>query len=444
MRSEVALLLALSGFSPQAMGALPSFTGHVVDDAMSGDCKMAGDIDGDGLLDLVVAGSIGEGLCWYRFGTWHKTLVAQPSDQFTTDGALGDVDGDGDLDIVVPDGNQGVNLVWFRNPRPAGDPAQGSLWQRVPVAALDDWGKDVEPADFDRDGRLDIAVRTSASALVFFQDAGTTWTRVMLADPLTGEGMFSGDVDSDGDTDLILAGFWLENPSEHANPRTAAWSMHVIDAGLYQEIKSVVADINGDGAMDVVYSCSEDVGDVAWYSPNGGNPRGAWTKHVVVPGLYRGHTLQVADMDGDGRLDIIVGQMHTTDERLLAVYLNSGGTNPSWTIVPVATTGLHNGVVADFTGNGFPGIFGCNWTGNPPLRFWVNHPSGCTGDLDDGRMIGSPDGGVDINDLLFFLAAYEEGQASADIDDGSGTGTPDGGTDVNDLLYFLGRYESGC
>jgi len=444
MRSEFALLVALSALSAQSLGEMPSFTGHVVDADMSGDCKMAGDIDGDGLLDLVVAGSIGEGLCWYRFGTWHKTLVAQPSDQFTTDGALGDVDGDGDLDVIVPDGNQGVNLVWFRNPRPTGDPADGALWERVPVAALDDWGKDVEPADFDGDGRLDIAVRTPASAFVFFQGDGEAWTPVMVADRLEGEGMFSGDVDGDGDVDLVFAGFWLENPSERANARSEAWAAHLIDPGLYQEFKAVVADINGDGHADVVYSCSEGVGDVAWYSPDAGDPTSSWTKHVIVPELYRGHTLQVADMDGDGAMDVVVGQMHTTDERELAVYFNSGGLEPTWTKLHVSDAGLHNGVVADFAGNGYPGIFGCNWTGNPPVRFWVNHPTGCPGDLDDGGMIGSPDGGVDINDLLFFLAAYEEGRALADVDDGSGTGTPDGGTDVNDLLYFIERYEAGC
>ena len=66
----------------------------------------------------------------------------------------------------------------------------------------------------------------------------------------------------------------------------------------------------------------------------------------------------------------------------------------------------------------------------------------CPSDLDDGRGTGTPDGGTDINDLLYFLAAYEAG--AADLDDGSGTGTPDGGVDINDLLYFLARYEAGC
>lgn len=69
---------------------------------------------------------------------------------------------------------------------------------------------------------------------------------------------------------------------------------------------------------------------------------------------------------------------------------------------------------------------------------------GCPADLDDGSGSGTPDGGIDINDLLFFLASYEAGNLAADLDDGSGAGTPDGGVDINDLLFFLGHYEAGC
>ncbi len=68
----------------------------------------------------------------------------------------------------------------------------------------------------------------------------------------------------------------------------------------------------------------------------------------------------------------------------------------------------------------------------------------CPADLDDGSGSGVPDAGVDINDLLFFLAAYEAGDISADVDDGAGNGVPDAGVDINDLLFFLTHYEAGC
>ena len=68
----------------------------------------------------------------------------------------------------------------------------------------------------------------------------------------------------------------------------------------------------------------------------------------------------------------------------------------------------------------------------------------CIADVDDGSGTGTPDGGVTIDDLLYYLQQFEAGHASADVDDGSGTGTPDGGVTIDDLLYYLLRFEQGC
>lgn len=71
-------------------------------------------------------------------------------------------------------------------------------------------------------------------------------------------------------------------------------------------------------------------------------------------------------------------------------------------------------------------------------------PPHCPADLDNGSGLGTPDGGVTIEDLLFFLNEFELGSGRADLDDGSGTGTPDGGVTIEDLLYFLFHFEGGC
>lgn len=68
----------------------------------------------------------------------------------------------------------------------------------------------------------------------------------------------------------------------------------------------------------------------------------------------------------------------------------------------------------------------------------------CAADLDNGSGTGTPDNAVDVNDLLFFLSAFEAGSIAVDLDDGSGTGTHDNAVDINDLLYFLVRFEAGC
>lgn len=68
----------------------------------------------------------------------------------------------------------------------------------------------------------------------------------------------------------------------------------------------------------------------------------------------------------------------------------------------------------------------------------------CIADLDDGSGSGTPDGGIGIEDLLYYLLQYDQGSLRADVDDGTGSGTPDGGVGIEDLLYYLARYDGGC
>lgn len=72
------------------------------------------------------------------------------------------------------------------------------------------------------------------------------------------------------------------------------------------------------------------------------------------------------------------------------------------------------------------------------------HFCGCVADVDNGDGNGVCDGGVTIEDLLYYLASFADGRPRADVDDGTGTGTTDGGVTIDDLLYFLVRFSNGC
>jgi hypothetical protein len=70
-------------------------------------------------------------------------------------------------------------------------------------------------------------------------------------------------------------------------------------------------------------------------------------------------------------------------------------------------------------------------------NFRLTGDRACVADMNDDR-------GVTIDDLLTFLALFEEGVTRADVDDGSMTGRRDLGVTVDDLLFFLARFEAGC
>lgn len=108
---------------------------------------------------------------------------------------------------------------------------------------------------------------------------------------------------------------------------------------------------------------------------------------------------------------------------------------------------------ADGSGNdvGLSRIFSTN--SNFTLRIGGNGAAGagsvhvvvtCPFDLDNGSGSGIPDSAVTIDDLLYYLVAFEAGSATADLDNGTGTLTPDGAVTIDDLLAALGRFEGGC
>ena len=430
------ILIASIAMTVSALATDAVFQQDVIDVGVAGDCKMIGDINGDNLPDLVVGGGPGENLNWYRHPDWLKTQIAIPNVEFTTDGALGDLDNDGDLDIIIPDGSSGNNLIWFRNPLPSGDPSVGAQWSRRVIGAVGDWCKDVEIGDYDGNGLPDVATRSNSTTYVFFQVALGSWSRVQLISGLTGEGMASGDIDGDGDDDLVLQGFWLRNPRPAADPKYNSWSQHIINAGLYAEFKALVIDLDQDGITDVLFSDSEGTGDAAWYEPTTGAPTGSWTKHTIVASLDRCHTLQVADIDLDGDRDVVLGQMHTSQAAEIAIHYNLGAAL-SWRKQVISTDGIHNGVVADLGNDSDFDIFGCNWTGNPPVRIWENLIATCPPADING------DGAVDLADIAAVFASYglavgDPGyNANADLND-------DGIVDLPDLASLLAEYGVTC
>tara|TARA_Y100001970_G_scaffold61834_1_gene78948 strand:+ start:10 stop:1374 length:1365 start_codon:yes stop_codon:yes gene_type:complete len=117
------------------------------------------------------------------------------------------------------------------------------------------------------------------------------------------------DVDGDGDLDVLgvantgdeLA--WWENTATFAlNP---TWTTRSINSAADGAEAVRVADIDGDGDLDVVAGLYGD-NQVAWYENDGSPSDGGWTHHIVKD--YSGNGIEdvfVADIDDDGDLDII-------------------------------------------------------------------------------------------------------------------------------------------
>ncbi len=167
-------------------------------------------------------------------------------------------------------------------------------------------------------------------------------------------------------------------------------------------------------------------------------PDGRVAGFVVLTGpgvTAANNTAFMVERPGGG-FDAIARRGSTVD-------LGAGGVRTIESDVTPAPTNADDGTGLCHTNAGF--VFSLALSGATSSCFLAGvGPPPCVADMDDGSGSGTPDGGVTIEDLLFFLGLFDAGDARADVDDGSGTGTPDGGVTIEDLLYYLVRFDAGC
>jgi hypothetical protein len=163
--------------------------------------------------------------------------------------------------------------------------------------------------DIDRDGDLDFVLggrQPQPSRLYWFEFQGPDrWVRHLVGtNYLSDVGLAALDVDRDGWMDLVCSGVWYRNPGR---PREQMFERHVFDSRAAGAHDILTADLDGDGRLDVVMMGDErtELNSLRWYEVPS-RPNDAWPAHPIGSPVH-GALLPagLADLDGDGDLDVI-------------------------------------------------------------------------------------------------------------------------------------------
>ena len=372
-----------------------NFKHLVIDKVSCSQARQIGDFNNDGKNDiLIIEGEFKPTqFAWYEYPSWTKHDInnqALDSLFYVADCFVADLDNDGDEDVVFPDAHEGqMRVLWFENPiSESKDP--NIAWTEHIVGNLGkvSWLKDIEAADFNNDGLLDIAVRGQTDLFIFYQNNSNGWKQINF--PVRPhEGLATADIDRDGFMDLVLNGFWLKNPKSI----TGTWTEHIFDPKWFNQ-KSATAswqdnnaqvrtgDMNDDGLTDIIIANSEKANyPVSWYVAPKDPVHGTW-KENVIDQLDYCHTLQIADFDNNGSLDILAAEMVKGDDPdQMNLYLNSlhGKISQSqfqqpvsWKKLQIQNSGAYWAVAGDIGGDGDIGILSSRSYDTPPVEIWEN------------------------------------------------------------------------
>lgn len=326
------------------------------------------DLDGDGGVDVVSATEgksrqlivhwAPAGAAWHDPGRWRRqsfpATAGLTSWMYVTPAQ---VDGQSGVDLIAggkADGGDARSVLgWLESPD---RPRDLAAWRWHPLAEVG-WTMSIEWEDMDgdRDADLVYSDRFGATRGVYWLEnpgprgarAGDAWTRhrIGATDATEVKFLSLGDLDGDGRRDVAVA--VTAGPPDPGDPSAdnrvvwlrredatgRRWTSRVIAAPKWVGAAKAVAigDVDGDGRADLVLSCEqarEGRSGVYWLRQ--GARVGEWEpRDISGPAGIKFDVVRLADLDGDGDLDVLTSEERESGRGLGVVWYENPTRRPA-------------------------------------------------------------------------------------------------------------------
>jgi FG-GAP-like repeat len=210
------------------------------------------------------------------------------------------------------------------------------------------------------------------------------WPKTLISSAETNdEGITTGDVDNDGDIDIISSRnngigpktfIWYANPG-NGKERAPNWKESLVGSVNFWADRVEAADLNGDGLLDIVASEErwpgfEPDASLFWFEQKRDFGCILWVRHTLKTS-YSMNNLDIADIDKDGDIDIVTNE-HKGTQFPTYLFMNNGKGSFSETIIDKGHEHHLGTRLFDLDGDGDLDIYGPSWDYWKPFHLLRN------------------------------------------------------------------------